>query len=62
MPSRSDDQYFGGKRGSSRKAFDNMVKRYGERKGEQVFFAYRNKRKAQGKRGGGLARALRKRA
>jgi hypothetical protein len=50
MPSRTDDQWFGGKRGASRKAYDALVKQYGLSKGEQVYQALLQKRKALKKR------------
>jgi len=44
MPLSRYDSYFGGKGGAS-KAHSNMVSQYGEKKGESVFYALKNKRK-----------------
>lgn len=58
MPTSSYERYFGGKRGSAAKARKRMKDQYGEEKGEQVFHAYKNKRKAQGK-GDGITAQVR---
>ena len=44
MPLKEYDAQFGGKGGAA-KAHAAMVKTYGEKKGEQVFYATKNKRK-----------------
>lgn len=41
------DKYFGGKKGAARKAKGAMAKEYGSKKGEQVFYAKKNKEKSQ---------------
>lgn len=46
MPLSKYDKEFGGKKGSAAKAHAAMVKEYGEEKGERVFYATKNKRKA----------------
>jgi hypothetical protein len=43
MPLSKYDRYFG-KKGGARKAHANMVNEYGAKKGEQVFYATKNKR------------------
>ena len=45
MPLSKYDKQFGGKRGSAAKAHAAMVKEYGAKKGEQVFYATKNKHK-----------------
>ena len=45
MPLSRYNKEFGGKAGSAAKAHSAMTKQYGEKKGEQVFYATRNKRK-----------------
>lgn len=47
-PDAGDDQYFGGKPGSAKKAFDSMIDQYGKEKGEEVYYATRNKHKKKG--------------
>jgi len=49
MPISKYNQYFGGKKGSAAKAHAAMASQYGEKKGEQVFYALKNKRKSMGK-------------
>jgi hypothetical protein len=44
MPLSKYDKFFGGKGGAT-KAHTAMVKEYGAKKGEQVFYATKNKRK-----------------
>lgn len=46
MPLSKYDAQFGGKRGSAGKAKRAMAKEYGAKKGESVFYATKNKRKA----------------
>jgi hypothetical protein len=46
-PDPGDDTYFGGEAGSSRKAYDAMIKEYGHEKGEEVYYATRNKKKGK---------------
>src|ERR1700756_5741384 len=53
-PDAGDDQYFGGKPGASREAFDNMVKKYGAEKAEEVYYATRNKHKGKGRTAAGM--------
>ena len=48
MPLSKYNKSFGGKPGSAAKAHAAMVKEYGEKKGEQVFYATKNKRKGGG--------------
>lgn len=43
MPLSKYDKAFGGKKGSASKAHAAMVKEYGEKKGNQVFYAKKNK-------------------
>lgn len=45
MPLSRYNSSFGGKKGSAEKAHSAMVDTYGEKKGEQVFYATKNKRK-----------------
>jgi len=52
MPLSKYNKAFGGKKGSAAKAKKAMLKQYGADKGEQVFYATKNKRLAQQKRGG----------
>lgn len=49
MPLSKYDKYFGGKKGAAKKAKSAMAKEYGSDKGERVFYAKKNKRKAAGK-------------
>lgn len=46
-PDAGDDQYFGGKPGSSKKAYDSMIEQYGKEKGEEVYYRTRNKKKSE---------------
>jgi len=46
-PEPGDDQYFGGEAGSAKKAFEAMKKQYGDEKGEEVYYATRNKKKGK---------------
>lgn len=45
MPLSKYDRLFGGKAGAARKAKDAMTKEYGGKKGEQVFYATKNRNK-----------------
>ena len=45
MPLSKYNAQFGGKKGSAEKAHASMVEQYGEKKGEQVFYATKNKKK-----------------
>ncbi len=45
MPLAKYNSYFGGKPGSATEAHSAMQKEYGEKKGESVFYALKNKRK-----------------
>jgi len=44
MPLSKYDKAFGGKKGSAAKAHAAMAKEYGDKKGEKVFYATKNKR------------------
>jgi hypothetical protein len=44
MPLSKYDRYFGGKKGGATKAHAAMLEQYGSKKGEQVFYALKNKR------------------
>lgn len=46
MPLSKYDKYFGGK-GGAEKAHTSMEKQYGKDRGEQIFYATKNKRKKQ---------------
>ena len=46
-PDPGDDQYFGGEPGASHKAYKSMVEQYGKEKGEEVYYATRNKHKGK---------------
>src|ERR1017187_5255166 len=46
-PDPGDDSYFGGEHGSAKKAFDAMKDQYGDEKGEEVYYATRNKKKGK---------------
>lgn len=48
MPVSKYDRFFGGKKGSARKAKRAMADTYGEEEGERVFYATKNKRKNEG--------------
>ena len=50
MPLSKYNKYFGGKKGSAAKAKGAMADEYGEEKGEEVFYALKNKRKSERKR------------
>ena len=50
MPLSQYNKQFGGKAGSAEKAHSAMTKEYGEKKGEQVFYATKNKRKGTTKK------------
>ncbi len=50
MPIAKYDKYFGGKKGSALKAKRAMAKHYGADKGEEVFYATKNKKKSARKR------------
>jgi len=43
MPFSKYNKAFGGKKGSAEKAHAAMVKEYGEKKGNEVFYATKNK-------------------
>ena len=45
MPLSRYNAQFGGKKGSASKAYKAMQKQYGAKKGEQVFYATKNKAK-----------------
>jgi hypothetical protein len=45
MPLSKYNKEFGGKKGSAEKAYRSMIQRYGHKRGEQVFYATKNKRK-----------------
>jgi hypothetical protein len=51
MPLARYDRYYGGKGGAA-KAHAAMVKEYGPEKGEQVFYATKNKRRKSVLKGG----------
>ncbi len=51
MPLSNYDKQFGGESGSAAKAHRAMIEEYGEKKGEQVFYATKNKRQRKMKRG-----------
>jgi hypothetical protein len=44
MPLSKYDRYYGGKKGGASKAHAAMIEQYGAKKGEQVFYALKNKR------------------
>lgn len=46
MPISKYNKFFGGKKGSASKAKRAMSKEYGPKKGEQVFYAKKNKEKS----------------
>lgn len=46
MPVSEYDRYFGRKKGAAAEAKQSMERAYGKEKGEQVFYATMNKRKA----------------
>lgn len=48
MPISNYDDFFGTKKGSAKKAKAAMKREYGPKKGEQVFYATKNKRKSRG--------------
>lgn len=48
MPLSKYNKEFGGKKGSAAKAHAAMIKEYGQKKGEQVFYATKNKHKGGG--------------
>ena len=48
MPVSNYDKYFGGK-GGAQKAKSTMADEYGDKKGEKVFYATKNKKKGLGK-------------
>jgi len=51
VPLAKYNAQFGGKKGSAAKAHSAMAKEYGTKKGEQVFYATKNKHKSEGKGG-----------
>lgn len=57
MPLSKYNAQFGGKKGAAEKAHAAMVDEYGADKGEQVFYATKNKNKKKGM----IARAAEKR-
>ena len=48
MPLSKYNKSFGGKKGSAGKAHAAMIKEYGKKKGEQVFYATKNKHEGGG--------------
>lgn len=52
MPLSKYDRNFGGKKGSARKAHAAMLEQYGAKKGEQVFYATKNKNSKRRRRSG----------
>jgi hypothetical protein len=50
MPTSKYNKEFGGKKGSAAKAKAAMAEEYGEKKGEQVFYATKNKHKSENER------------
>lgn len=48
MPIKKYDKFFGGKKGSASKAKSAMEDEYGAKKGEQVFYATKNRNKSRG--------------
>lgn len=46
MPMSKYNKFFGGKKGAASKAMAAMKSQYGDKKGEQVFYATKNKRKS----------------
>ena len=46
MPLSKYNKEFGGKPGAAQDAHDAMIKEYGKKKGEQVFYATKNARKS----------------
>lgn len=57
MPLSNYNEQFGGKKGSAAKAHAAMIEKYGEEKGERIFYATKNKRISEARRKG-RARAL----
>lgn len=51
MPISKYNKFFGGKEDSAEKAKSAMSKEYGSKKGEQVFYALKEKRKKARKHG-----------
>ena len=49
MPLSKYNKYFGGKSGAAAEAHSAMISQYGTKKGEQVFYATKNKRKLKSK-------------
>lgn len=49
MPLKVYNRYFGGKPGAAAKAHAAMIEQYGAEKGEQVFYATKNKHKSEEK-------------
>jgi hypothetical protein len=60
MPLSKYDRYFGGKPGAAQEAHDSMVKQYGAKKGESIFYATKNRNAARA--GKPLASAMSKAA
>jgi len=55
--SRRDDKFFGGEKGSARKAWESMTRNYGKRDAEHVYYGSIAKRKRRSSSGrGGAAR------
>jgi hypothetical protein len=48
MPISKYNRFFGGKSGSAAKAKNAMQNEYGDKKGEQVFYATKNRNKSKG--------------
>jgi hypothetical protein len=57
MPLSKYNPQFGGKADSAEKAHAAMAKEYGAKKGEQVFYALKNKRKGSAKPGFGFGKS-----
>jgi hypothetical protein len=57
MPLSKYNAQFGGKAGSAAKAHSAMVKQYGAKKGEEVFYATKNKRKSMKGKGSSSKRS-----
>ncbi len=53
MPLSKYNREFGGQKGSAAKAHRSMLRQYGAKKGEEVFYATKNKRKSLLRKRGG---------
>ena len=49
MPSRDEDKFFGPKKGSSNRAYEELLKTYGYAEGTRIWHAMRANRKKAGK-------------